>query len=187
MRLPWLALVLTASALQTFAAPAASGARSDSAAAITETAINPMELQALRIQLYPSGAPPVGAAERWRALAGPRANMAATPDLLRRTASNRRWLALGAAAHAAAVFDAWTTQRSLQSGNTHELNPFFRPIAGSPAVYPALQAMPFACDFISHKMMRSSHPSWRKVWWLPQTMSLAASLLSGANNLRFAH
>ncbi len=98
----------------------------------------------------------------------------------------RAWIGLTVAQHSAAVFDAWSTRKSITSGNGHELNPLVKPFANSNAVYPALQVVPLGFDFLSRRMMKSSNPVARKLWWLPQAGSSVTSVLSGLNNLRVA-
>ena len=96
------------------------------------------------------------------------------------------WKGLLIAEHSAAIFDAWTTRESLQSGNGYERNPLIKPFANSAAVYPVLQLAPVGFDFLSHRMMRSQNRIIRKTWWLPQVVSTGASLWCGARNLRVA-
>jgi len=98
----------------------------------------------------------------------------------------RIWKTLLIAQHSAAVFDAWTTRRSIESGNGYERNVLVRPFASSPAIYPALQVAPLAFDYLSHRMMRSENRLFRKTWWLPQAASTVASLWCGSRNLRVA-
>lgn len=99
----------------------------------------------------------------------------------------RVWKTLLVAQHSAAAFDAWTTRRSIESGNGFERNILVRPFADSPAIYPALQVAPIAFDYLSHRMMRSQNRFLRKTWWLPQLASTGASLVCGARNLRVAN
>ena len=94
----------------------------------------------------------------------------------------RTWMALAALQHGAAVFDAWSTRRAVRSG-ARELNPLVRPVANSNAVYPALQLMPLATDFVSLKMMHSRNRVVRRGGWLPQTVGIAGSTISGFINL----
>jgi len=98
----------------------------------------------------------------------------------------RVWKTLLIAQHSAAGFDAWTTRRSIESGNGFERNILVRPFANSAAIYPALQVMPFGFDYLSHRMMRSQNRLFRKTWWMPQAASAAASLWCGSRNLRVA-
>lgn len=94
----------------------------------------------------------------------------------------RAWVALAAMQHGSAIFDAWSTRRAVRSG-APELNPLVRPFAGSVTVYPALQLMPLATDYISWKMMGSHNPVLRRFWWLPQVVGTAGSTVSGIINL----
>jgi hypothetical protein len=93
------------------------------------------------------------------------------------------WGGLLAAEHSAAAFDGWTTRRSLTSGNGYERDPLMKPFANSAAIYPMLQIAPFGVDLVSHRMMSSRHAFFRRTWWIPQTVSIAASFWSGARNL----
>lgn len=98
----------------------------------------------------------------------------------------RLWWALTAAQHGTATFDAWSTRKSISSGNGYERNPLMKPFADSAAIYPVIQAVPLGLDFISQRMMRSRHGFIRKTWWVPQTIAIAGFTWSGVNNLRVA-
>ena len=97
------------------------------------------------------------------------------------------WRGLVFAQHSAAIFDAWSTRESLQSGNGYERNPLMRPFANSAAIYPMLQIAPVGLDFLSHRMMRSQNRFFRKTWWLPQAASVTASIWCGSRNIRVAN
>jgi hypothetical protein len=99
----------------------------------------------------------------------------------------RVWQALTVSQHSAAVFDAWSTRKALTSGNGYERNPLLRPFAQSATIYPATQAVPFALDFLSYRMLRSKHPLLRRTWWLPQAISIAGSTWCGSRNLHVAN
>ena len=94
------------------------------------------------------------------------------------------WLALTAANHGAAVFDAWSTRRAIGLGG-RELNPLLRPFAGSGAIYAATQVSPTIFNYLSKRMMRSERGWMRRMWWLPQVAGTAASLASGIHNVRY--
>jgi hypothetical protein len=97
---------------------------------------------------------------------------------------NRKWLALSISAHGAAGFDAWSTRRVISSvPQAQEANPSFRPFAGNASMYAAVQVMPTILDFLSRRMMNSRHDWARHTWWLPQAVSIVASLGSGIQNL----
>ena len=151
--------------------------------------ISSLKLQTLQTNLYPLAAPTLSTVAGIGTPATSNANriVRVAPKSAMQYPSRKAWLGLAAADHAAAAFDAWSTRASLQTGNTSELNPLVRPFSHSAAVYPALQAVPVITDLLARKMMRSSHPALRKIWWLPQAMSMSASLLSGVHNLQFAH
>lgn len=99
----------------------------------------------------------------------------------------RIWWALTAAQHGAAGFDAWSTRKSISSGNGYERNPLMRPFANSAAIYPMIQLAPVGLDYVSQRMMRSRHGFFRKTWWLPQAVATAGFVWSGAHNLRVAN
>lgn len=96
--------------------------------------------------------------------------------------SREKWLALAVLDHGAAVFDAWSTRRSIEIGN-READPFVRPFAGSNAVYGVLQITPTVLDFVSRRMQRSEHPVIRRFWWLPQSAMAASSFCAGVHNV----
>jgi len=95
----------------------------------------------------------------------------------------KMWFVLGAVEHGAATFDAWSTRRNIMEGTTHEADPLLRPFANSNAMYAAVQVAPVLFDLLSRQMLRNSHSWVRKSWWVPQTASAAASILSGAHNV----
>jgi hypothetical protein len=99
----------------------------------------------------------------------------------------RVWWGLTVLQHGAATFDAWSTRKSLSSGNGYERNPLLKPFAGSAAIYPMIQVAPLGLDYVSQRMMRSRHGFLRKTWWLPQTLATAGFAWSGVNNLRIAN
>ena len=85
--------------------------------------------------------------------------------------STKKWWALSAAMHGAATFDAWSTRRFMSNGTGQELNPMFKPFAGSNAIYAReTPTIPVALDFLSRHMMHSEHPVIRKFWWAPQAI-----------------
>jgi hypothetical protein len=97
--------------------------------------------------------------------------------------STKRWWALSAAMHGAATFDAYSTRHFMLNGTGYELNPVFRPIAGSPAIYAAIQIVPVALDVVSRKMMRSENPMLRRFWWMPQSIAATSSFICAAHNM----
>jgi hypothetical protein len=96
------------------------------------------------------------------------------------------WLMLTIAQSSAATFDAWTTNRAVGHGYS-ELNPLLRPVAGSGAMYAAIQATPILFDFIGRKMQHSENGMMRRMWWLPQVLGTATSLGAGIRNLAITH
>jgi hypothetical protein len=100
--------------------------------------------------------------------------------------SRRNWLILSATSSGAAAFDAYSTRRSVESGNV-EANPLMKPFAGSPAIYVALQASPLVMDYAAVKMQHSRNLLLRRMWWLPQSTGTAMSIFAGAHNLSITH
>ena len=103
-------------------------------------------------------------------------------ELAGRSGMPKMWFVLGAAEHGAATFDAWSTRRNISEGLV-ETNPMLKPFANSGGLYAAVQVAPVAFDFLSKAMLHSSHPWVRHMWWVPQTGSTVASVLSGAHNM----
>ena len=93
------------------------------------------------------------------------------------------WFGLMAVGHGAATFDAYSTRRAISRNYGTEANPLLRPFAHSNAMYAATQVSPFVMDFVGRKMMTSSHPWMRKLWWLPQTAGASVSFVSAAHNM----
>jgi hypothetical protein len=92
------------------------------------------------------------------------------------------WFSLMAIEHGAATFDAWSTRDAVGRG-AHEVNPLMKPFATSAAMYPAAQLVPAGMDYLAHRLMKSDNHVLRKLWWVPQTLSTAASLTAGVHNL----
>lgn len=91
------------------------------------------------------------------------------------------WLALSTAEHSAAAYDAWSTRNAISSGRV-EADPLMRPFAGSAAIYPAIQLIPFGLDYLGHRLERSS--GWtHHFWWLPQSAATVTFLFSGSYNV----
>jgi len=95
----------------------------------------------------------------------------------------REWFALSVAQHSATTFDAWSTRRVISSGQGRELNPMLRPFAGNGSLYAVVQVGPVVLDYLGRRMMTSQHAWARRTWWIPQAVSTAMSLASGAHNL----
>jgi hypothetical protein len=115
-----------------------------------------------------------------------RATTAFRPASEMQEPSLRLWTSFAIIGHGAAVFDAWSTRDIIQNSGAHELNPLFRPFAGSNLIYAATQVGPGLFDYLGYRMMKSKRSWARKWWWLPQLVGTAASLLSGAHNLAVA-
>lgn len=95
--------------------------------------------------------------------------------------TNRLWFTLSVVEHSAAGFDAWSTRKAISEGRA-EADPMMRPFAHSPAIYGAIQVVPFGLDYIANRMHRST--GWKRhVWWVPQSAATAAYLFSGSYNV----
>lgn len=93
------------------------------------------------------------------------------------------WYALAVAGHGAAAFDAYSTRQALAGNYGAEGNPLLRPFAHSSAIYAATQVSPAVMDLIGKRMMVSSHPWMRRMWWVPQAAGSGFSIAAGAHNL----
>jgi len=100
--------------------------------------------------------------------------------------SRRKWLALAAAEHVAATFDAYSTRLAISRGAV-EADPLMRPFAQSPGIYAAIQVAPVALDFAARHMQRSPNGFLRRTWWLPQSAATGMFLFSGVHNLHVAN
>ena len=104
-------------------------------------------------------------------------------------AENRRkqlmWTGLVIATSGAATFDAWSTRRAITTYGAQELNPILKPFAGNSSLYAAIQVGPALMDFVGKKMMYSSHPWVRRMWWVPQSASFVSSIFCGSHNLAY--
>ena len=92
------------------------------------------------------------------------------------------WYTFMAAGHGAAVFDAYSTRRALSNNAGTETDPFLRPFAHSNALYAATQVSPAVMDYIGRRMMTSSHPMLRRLWWVPQVGGASFSFGAGIHN-----
>ena len=92
------------------------------------------------------------------------------------------WYTFMAAGHGAAVFDAYSTRRALSNNAGTETDPFLRPFAHSNGLYAATQISPAVMDYIGHRMMTSSHPMLRRLWWVPQLGGATFSFGAGVHN-----
>jgi hypothetical protein len=99
----------------------------------------------------------------------------------------RAWWVLTVAQHGAATFDAWSTRKSLASGNGYERNPLMKPFADSASIYPIVHVLPLGLDYASIRMIRSRHGFFRKTWWVPQTIATAGFIWVGTRNLRVSN
>ncbi|MFI5106991.1 MAG: hypothetical protein ACHP79_18865, partial [Terriglobales bacterium] len=56
----------------------------------------------------------------------------------------------------------------------------------SGAMYAATQVAPLATDYLARRLMHSDHPTFRKLWWLPQVASSVGFTVSGFRNMQVA-
>ena len=86
---------------------------------------------------------------------------------------DRPVMALMAADLAAKTLDYRQTQRDFMLGGFHEQNPVLRPMLGHPAaMYAYGAAYAIGAAWVGHKMRTSHFGLVRKLWWLPQTVSI---------------
>ena len=93
------------------------------------------------------------------------------------------WLSLSAATYTAAAFDMHATADALEWFNKHphyyagptETDPLARPLVRlpRPAYYACGFALATGVNWLGYRMSRSRR--WRKVWWLPQSVSIGAN------------
>ncbi|HWW50968.1 MAG TPA: hypothetical protein VN044_04465 [Verrucomicrobiae bacterium] len=95
--------------------------------------------------------------------------------------SRRSWILLSAAQHSAAAFDAYSTRYAISRG-AREDDPFMRPFANSSALYAAIEVGPLLLDYAARRLERSRSRLIRRIWWVPQSVSTAAFLISGEHN-----
>src|ERR1700722_3217185 len=100
--------------------------------------------------------------------------------------SRKQWLALAFVEHGAAGFDAYSTRQAVGHGAV-EQDPLMRPFAGSPAIYAATQVGPVLFALLAPHMQHSDYPLFRRVLWMPQTLSAGISIFSGVHNLHVAN
>jgi len=99
---------------------------------------------------------------------------------------SRAWLALSFVQSSAATFDAYSTRQAVGHGAV-EADPLLRPFAHSGALYGVIQVGPVFLDYVARHMQRSEHNSFRRTWWVPQSLATAGFLVSGAHNMNVAN
>jgi len=92
------------------------------------------------------------------------------------------WYTFMAVGHSSAAFDAYSTRRAVSGNYGTESNPLLRPFSHSNAIYAATQVSPAVMDFVGRRMMTSSHPTLRRLWWVPQVAGAGFSLSAGIHN-----
>jgi hypothetical protein len=93
------------------------------------------------------------------------------------------WLSLSAATYTAAAFDMHATAKAVELGKKYpafylgypEADPIARPLVRlpRPAYYACGFALATGVNWLGYRMSRSH--KWRKVWWLPQSISISAN------------
>jgi hypothetical protein len=75
------------------------------------------------------------------------------------------------------TMDYRQTERDFKLGGFHEQNPVLRPMLGHPAaMYAYGAAYAIGAAWVGHKMRTSRFGIARKLWWLPQTISIEQNL-----------
>jgi hypothetical protein len=75
------------------------------------------------------------------------------------------------------VVDYRQTERDFLLGGFREHNPVLRPMLGHPAaMYAYGAAYAIGAAWVGHKMRTSRFGVMRKLWWLPQTVSIEQSI-----------
>lgn len=97
----------------------------------------------------------------------------------------REWIALMVVEHGAAAFDAYSTRQAVSRGAVED-DPLMRPFAHSGVIYAATQVGPVLFDLIARHMLHSENGIVRRMWWAPQSVSAATSVLAGVHNLNVA-
>lgn len=98
---------------------------------------------------------------------------------------SRSWLALSLIQHGAATFDAYSTRQAIERGAVED-DPMMRPFAHSGAIYAAIQVGPLVLDYLARRMQHSENGTVRRMWFVPQSLSTAGFLISGAHNMGVA-
>ena len=94
---------------------------------------------------------------------------------------DRPVMGLMAADLAAKTLDYRQTQRDFMLGGFHEQNPVLRPILGHPAaMYAYGAAYAIGAAWLGHRMRTSRFGLARKLWWLPQTVSIEQNVFGYA-------
>ena len=93
------------------------------------------------------------------------------------------WLSLSAATYMAAALDMHATANAADVAKRYpamywgnpEANPIARPFVNlpRPAYYASGFALATGVNWLGYRMSRSR--KWRKVWWLPQSISISAN------------
>jgi len=84
------------------------------------------------------------------------------------------WL-LTAATASVAVLDVELTQHYLHTAPWHrELNPIFGPRPSRARMYATVAAENLGVAYLSYRLKKSQHRRLRRLWWLPQTISISA-------------
>ena len=159
-------------------------AAADAAAASKATTASPTLVAANR-ELPDAPVAKAESSESGEIAIRPFSNAPVKPALERPTPTRRQkaiWYSLMAAGHGAAAFDAWSTRRALTANAGTESDPFLRPFVHSNALYAATQVSPAIMDYVGRRMMTSSHPMFRRFWWVPQAAGAGFSLGAGMHN-----
>jgi hypothetical protein len=92
------------------------------------------------------------------------------------------WYTFMAVGHSAAAFDAYSTRLAISGNYGTEGNPLLRPFSHSNAIYAATQVSPAVMDYVGRRLMTSTHPTLRRLWWVPQVAGASFSFGAGMHN-----
>ena len=86
---------------------------------------------------------------------------------------DKKWWVLTAATASVAVLDVELTQHYLHTQPWHrELNPIFGPRPSRARMYGTVAAENFLAAYLAYRLKKSQHRRLRRLWWLPQTISI---------------
>jgi hypothetical protein len=91
-----------------------------------------------------------------------------------RTLDKKFWV-LTASTASVTVLDVELTQHYLRTEPWHrELNPIFGPRPSRARMYGTVAGENLLAAYLGYRLKKSHHRRLRKLWWLPQTISISA-------------
>ena len=194
-------MFLAAAALLAFSFPQATPASVSESPSVTLLALKAAETDAAKSDSASLPSAPVAKIAADNAVAGESSSLSAEPiqpasgiqpvkppkyairTRMETPTQRVAWIGLSVVGHGTAAFDAYSTRQALSCACGTESNPLLRPFAHSNAMYAATQVSPTVMDFLGHKMMKSSSPLVRKMWWVPQAAGAGFSFAAGMHNM----